>query len=298
MTGIAEPHLALLSPAGDAASAVVMDRPVEQVRVLTWNVQHANASRTAKQAAWLATTDPHDVLVLTEVAAGDTGRLLARLLGEFGYTVHLPEAGDDKYRVLVACRTGILDVLAGTGVDVLPHRCVAARVKLPQTEIGVIGLYVPSRGPQEQRNVAKRAFQDAVTTALPSLVAKLDVTGPVVATGDLNVVEPDHDPRYAVFGQWEYDFYRSFADAGFADAFRITQPAGMDYSWFGRPSVDGHRNGYRFDHTFITTAHTDAVRDCRYLHALRENGLSDHAAMTLTTQRHGVGHKQPPGQTL
>jgi len=283
MTGIAEPQMALLSPAGDAISAPVPDGPVERVRVLTWNVQHANASRTHKQAIWLATADSHDVLVLTEVAAGETGRLLARLLREFGYTVHLPEAGDDKYRVLLACRTGILDVISETGVDVLPHRCVAARVKLPGAEVGVIGLYVPSRGPKEQRNVAKRAFQDAAATALPAMVAQLGMRSPVVATGDLNVVEPDHDPRYAVFGQWEYDFYRSFAQAGFADAFRITQPGGMDYSWFGRPSGDGRRNGYRFDHTFITTVHTAAVRDCRYLHAIRENGLSDHAAMTLTT---------------
>jgi exodeoxyribonuclease III len=85
-----------------------------------------------------------------------------------------------------------------------------------------------------------------------------------------------------VFGQWEYDFYRSFAAAGFADAFRLCQPQGMDYSWFGRARGDGGRNGYRIDHTFITAAHARIVRRCRYLHGIRESGLSDHAAMTLT----------------
>ncbi|MBV9162082.1 MAG: endonuclease/exonuclease/phosphatase family protein [Pseudonocardiales bacterium] len=252
------------------------------LQVLTWNVQHAAASRTRQQAGWLATTDSSDILVLTEVAAGETGRLWARLLGELGYTVHLPEAGLDNYRVLLACRAGVLDVVSETGVQFLPHRCLAARIKLPETVVGVVGLYVPSRGPREQRNVAKRGFQDAVAAALPCLVGGLDVTGPVVVTGDLNVVEPDHDPHYPVFGSWEYDFYRSFTRAGFTDAFRITHPTGMDYSWFGRPSGTGQRNGYRFDHTFVTTAHTATIRDCRYLHALRETGLSDHAAMTLT----------------
>ncbi|MBV9162073.1 MAG: hypothetical protein JO281_11100 [Pseudonocardiales bacterium] len=58
----------------------------------------------------------------------------------------------------------------------------------------------------------------------------------------------------------------------------------MDYSWFGRPSGTGQRNGYRFDHTFITT-HTATIQDCRYLRALRETGLSDHATMTLTLSR-------------
>jgi exodeoxyribonuclease-3 len=252
------------------------------LRVLTWNVQHAAASRTYQQAEWLATNDPPDILVLTEVAAGETGLLLAQLLGGLGYTVHLPEAGLDRYRVRLACRTGVLDVVSETGVEFLPHRCLAARIKLPETVTGVVGLYVPSRGPKEQRNVAKRGFQDAVAAALPGLVAHLDVTGPVVVTGDLNVVEPGHDPRYPVFGRWEYDFYRSFTQAGFIDAFRITHPTGMDYSWFGRPSGNGQRNGYRFDHTFVTAAHTASIRDCRYLHAIRGTGLSDHAAMTVT----------------
>lgn len=282
MTGRAEPPLALFSPAGAAHPARVVEDSVTQVRLLTWNVQHANAARTRRQAVWLATEDPHDVLALTEVAAGDTGALLARLLSEFGYSVYLPEVIGDRYRVLVACRTGTLDVLTDPGVDVLPHRCVAARIVLPQTELGVVGLYVPSRGAKDQRNVAKRAFQDAVAAALPGLVTRLGVSGPVLAAGDLNVVEPEHEPRYPVFGQWEYDFYRSFAKAGLTDAFRLTQPTGMDYSWYGRPSGDGRRNGYRFDHCFITAAHADKVHDCRYVHAIREDGLSDHAAMSLT----------------
>jgi len=282
MIDIMAPEPALFSPAGEAAAALAEPGVIDRVRVLTWNVQHAAASRTCQKDVWLVTAHPHEVLVLTEVAAGESGELLARLLREFGYTVVLPGAGEDMYRVLLACRTGDLEVVTDTGVDVLPHRCVAARVTFPQAEIGVVGLYVPSRGPHHQRNVAKRAFQEAVTAALPGMSARLKVTGPVVITGDLNVVESGHEPRYAVFGQWEYDFYRSFAAAGFADAFRLCQPQGMDYSWFGRAGSDGRRNGYRIDHAFITAAHAQAVRGCRYLHSPRESGLSDHAAMTLT----------------
>lgn len=283
MTSYAEPRMTLLSPAGDGGAEPPPDGPLERVRMLTWNVQRASAARTHQQVRWLATVEPHDVLVLTEVAAGDTGRLLAALLTQFGYTVHLPEAdGEDKYRVLLACRGAALELLDPHGVEVLPHRCVAARVTWGPVRVGVVGLYVPSRGPRERRNVAKRAFQDAVSAALPGLLDRLALSGPVVVTGDLNVVEPDHEPRHPVFGGWEYDFYRSVAKAGFTDAFRITRPVGMDYSWFGRPTGDGARNGYRFDHAFITTAHADAVRDCRYLHSVRETGLSDHSALTLT----------------
>jgi len=48
----------------------------------------------------------------------------------------------------------------------------------------VVGLYVPSRGPKEQRNVAKRTFQDAVAAALPDVRRRMGVGGPVVLTGD------------------------------------------------------------------------------------------------------------------
>jgi exodeoxyribonuclease-3 len=126
------------------------------------------------------------------------------------------------------------------------------RVNFSVGEIGVTGLYVPSRGPKARRNQDKRAFQDLVAAVLPHIPPAMDVPGPIVVAGDLNVLEPDHDPRYAVFGEWEYDFYRAFGQAGFDDAFRIKEPSTMDYSWFGRPSADGKRNGYRFDHAFVS----------------------------------------------
>lgn len=279
----AEPRLSLFSPAGDitADPAAAPRGPREHVRVLTANVQHASPARTRRQAVWLAIQDQHDVLVLTEVAAGTSGEVMARLLGEFGYRVHLPAPGDDPYRVLVAVCGGTLEAVTDVGVAVMPHRCVAARAKLPQGELGVVGLYVPSRGPQEQRNVAKRAFQDAVAAALPDVRRRMGVDGPVVLTGDLNVVEPDHEPRYAVFGQWEYDFYRAFAEAGFTDAFRLITPEGMDYSWYSRAASDGTRNGYRFDHMFITAEHARSVRACHYVHTIRDQGLTDHSAMAL-----------------
>lgn len=168
------------------------------------------------------------------------------------------------------------------------HRCVAARVALPAGEIGVTGLYVPSRGPAARRNQDKRAFQERVMTVLPTVETSLGVPGPVVIAGDLNVLEPDHDPRYAVFGEWEYDFYRAFGQAGFDDAFRVKEPTAMDYSWFGRPSAEGVRNGYRFDHAFVSRAHRTAVVACRYDHSVRTAGLTDHSAMALALDLTGA----------
>ncbi len=252
-----------------------------EIRVLTCNVQRARVSRARRQVAWLAGSGA-DVLVLSEVSAEGSGDVLARLLVDEGFGVLLPGPSvNDRYRVLVACRDAVptcVDVGAGS----MGHRCLAARVAFPAGEIGVIGLYVPSRGPKDRRNRDKRMFQECVAAVLPNARSALEVSGPVVVAGDLNVLEPDHDPRYAVFGEWEYDFYRAFGRAGFYDAFRITEPAGMDYSWFGRPSAEGRRNGYRFDHAFVSRAHRGAVVECRYDHSVRTDGLTDHSALRLT----------------
>lgn len=99
----------------------------------------------------------------------------------------------------------------------------------------------------------------------------------MIVAGDLNVIEPGHTPHHAVFGDWEYDFYRSFAAAGLADANRLLHPDAADHSWYGRSG-----QGYRFDHVFITTRHQAQVHSCDYLHEPRHQALTDHAALTLT----------------
>ncbi len=251
-----------------------------EIQVLTCNVQRASVARTHRQAAWLADTGA-DVLVLTEVSAGESGDVLAQLLVDEGFAVMLPKRSEnDRYRVLLASR-GAEPTRVDVGAGSMRYRCVAARVALPAGGIGVTGLYVPSRGPADRRNQDKRTFQENVMAALPTIEATLDVPGPVVITGDLNVVEPDHEPRYAVFGEWEYDFYRAFGEAGFDDAFRLKEATAMDYSWFGRPSREGERNGYRFDHAFVSRAHRQTVVSCRYDHSVRTAGLTDHSAMRL-----------------
>lgn len=252
-----------------------------EIRLLTCNVQRASAPRARQQAAWLADSGA-DVLLLTEVSAEKSGDVLAQMPTQYGFDVLLPTpVSADRYRVLVACRAS-----APRRVDVGPaflgHRCVAAQLTVKACPIGVVGLYVPSRGPRDRRNQDKRLFQSNVAKVLPDVQAALGVCGPVVIAGDLNVVEPNHDPRYAVFGEWEYDFYRAFGRAGFDDAFRIKEPHRMDYSWFGRRLPDGERNGYRFDHAFVSRSHRHAVVECRYEHAVRTAGLNDHAALALT----------------
>jgi exodeoxyribonuclease III len=222
------------------------------------------------------------VLVLTEVRDSPGGQALVQALHEYGYQVIVPDSTDGEYLVVVAGRVGVVEAVPSR-LGYLPARFVTVRVTLGVHTIGLAGLYVPSRGPRQRRNADKRAFQEAVSNYLPRLACLLG-SGPIVVAGDLNVVEPDHQPHYAVFGQWEYRFYEDFVEHGLVDAFRELYPQTVEHSWFGRGG-----NGYRFDHAFITREHRGLLRACRYLHQPRLEGLSDHGAMSVTL---ALGHEQ------
>jgi len=253
------------------------------LRLMVFNAQHASPSRARRQAAWIADQENADLVILTEVGAGPGGHALIEALSEHAYhSVVAPEPAAPDYRTVVASRGPSLTAVP-SGIGVFPHRGPAAMGDFAGHVIGLLGLYVPSRGPQQRRNESKRAFQVAVAEALPGFLTRF--SGPVVVAGDLNVVEPGHMPHLPVFGDWEYGFYRSFLDAGMVDAYRALHPDVSDHSWFGRSG-----NGYRIDHVFVTRHHTAKVRHCGYLHAPRQQGLTDHAAMTLTlalTTGHG-----------
>ncbi len=264
------------------------------VTVMTWNVQNANPARAVRQAACIAAS-PADAAVLTEVPRSDGGQNLARALHRHGFTTHVTDAAGD-YSVMITARAGDLRIAEHLRSPHLSHRFIAATLTLPVTrpdetargtptrqpagvmgavQIGLVGMYVPSRGPRQRRNVDKRAFQAAVTDLLPELTAGFDQSIPLVVAGDLNVIEPGHVPAHTNFGAWEYDFYRTFADAGLTDAYRHLHPDDVEHSWYGRRSGAG----YRFDHLFCSRPHLPALRECRYDHEPRHQGLSDHAAL-------------------
>ncbi|MFE5594161.1 endonuclease/exonuclease/phosphatase family protein [Streptomyces sp. NPDC056549] len=269
-----------MNPAAEQLSLLASDEPAHQpatdaVRLLLFNAQHASAERSRRQADWIASQEHADIVVLTEVSSTQGGDALATTLTARGYaTVIAPQPSTPDYRTVIACRTGDVRPVPSP-VTVTPHRAPAARVTVGGHDIGVLGLYVPSRGPKEQRNVAKRAFQEAVTESLPRLLAALPDM-PVIVAGDLNVLERGHQPPHKVFGEWEYAFYTSFQAAGLIDAFRHLHPDEVAHSWFGLTG-----NGFRFDHLFVSTPHADRVLACDYHQEAREAGLTDHAVMTM-----------------
>jgi len=239
--------------------------------VLTFNIGNPSEQRAERQLAWLASR-PEQVMVLTETKASAGCRLLADAFTAAGYHVTFPVPEPGEYGVMIITKVAAASGDFGAAVGYLPARAPSVTLAAPAGPIEVIGAYVPSRDAGPEKTERKRRWLAACSSAL----AARDPGRPVVFLGDLNVLEPGHQPRYPFFAPFEYDFYRDLSTRhGLADLFRHLHPDTAEYSWVGRTG-----DGYRYDHTFATPHLAQTTTGCQYLHQPRASKLSDHSALT------------------
>ena len=90
--------------------------------------------------------------------------------------------------------------------------------------VRVLGAYAPTRDATAERTERKRRWLSEFSTALGAS-GLTDSGVETVLLGDLNVIEPDHEPSYTTFRWFEYDFYRGLTDKhGLVDAYRHMEP--------------------------------------------------------------------------
>lgn len=253
--------------------AVAEDIAKREIRVLNWNIANPSIERAQRQLEWLIAQEAN-VLVLTEAKMSRGCSHIIEGLRYCGYIVEAPSGSIEDYCVLIATK-GYSARSYHSTFAFLPHRIKAVLLETHLGIVGVMAVYVPSRGPKEARNVNKRTFQMQLSEWLCGSLANAETRHWIVC-GDMNVVERDHVPAYSVFGEWEYGFYDSFAANGFHDVYRTQYARTQDHSWFGR-----YGDGYRFDHCFSSGIVAGHMSECQYDQAPRLNRLSDHAAMKI-----------------
>lgn len=240
--------------------------------LLTLNVANPSAERARRQLSWLTARD-EQILILTETKASAGCRLLADAFTAAGYIVCYPEPGPGEYGTMIISKVAAELDQFGDRVGFLPSRAAAMILPAPAGPLRVIGMYVPSRDAGVEKTERKRKWLAACDAALITAACEM----PAILLGDLNILEPGHQPRYPFFATFEYDFYRALTDAhGLTDAFRHLYPQTTEHSWVGKTG-----DGYRYDHAFCSHSLRDTITACGYLHEPREQKLSDHSALTM-----------------
>src|SRR5260370_32974134 len=116
----------------------------------------------------------------------------------------------------------------------LPSRACSAMVPTSTGPVRLIGLYVPSRDGSPEKTARKRDF---LAACRDGLAMTHSTHGRTILMGNLNILEPDHQPHYPFFAPFADAFYRCLLEEfDMVDAFRHMNPTRVQHSWVGRTS--------------------------------------------------------------
>jgi exonuclease III len=249
----------------DAADA---GRGHGELRICAINVHSAGPGRAQPLLEWLLATGCN-VLILSEMQPGNGGRLMLTGLEAEGFHVSCT-AGWQGSRHMAAVATRGFDA---SPVDPAPFdpRVVCVDLVAEEQPIRVVGVYAPTNGMTADSSLRRRAFQDQFIDYLAAICRPA-----LCVAGDLNVIEPGHQPPLPGFEEHDYAFYTRLTGLGLRDAYRSHSPGGADHSWFS-PQFGSQR----LDHAMVSPA-MGTIRECRYDHTPRKQKLTDHAALLLT----------------
>ncbi|WP_280422760.1 endonuclease/exonuclease/phosphatase family protein [Nocardia carnea] len=240
------------------------------VRVCALNIGGPSRARAHNLERWLLDRGD-DILILSELTAGDGCRELLTCLRAENYTVisGRPGPDGDRYFAAIAIRGQMPVTVVPT--DGLGSRIAAVDVGIGPHPLRVVAMYAPTNGMTINSSHRRDTFRRQAIGYLHRIAART-----MIVAGDLNVVEPDHLPRLPQFEPHDYRFYTDLIALGLRDAYRELHPDRVEHSWYSSRFGD-----QRIDHTFLGPD-VGVVVECGYDHSTRSLGLSDHAAMATT----------------
>jgi exonuclease III len=243
------------------------------MRLLSWNILHGGGGRRQAIAKAISAVAP-DAVILQEVRRYD-GRgpdpLLEGLAdGGLGEQVFSPVLGREN-GILIASRWPFQATPLAQALGQPVHMLQA---ELPWHGDGGEG----EEGSSSLRLVAVRFPQKEAQ--VPLFEALLALPAPwrqeaAVLIGDFNCGIPFADSDTRTFACTH--LFQALLQQGWVDAWRARHGKAREFSWISARS--GH--GFRYDHALVSAPLNPRVKEVRYLHHLREGGLSDHAALVV-----------------
>lgn len=254
----------------------------KKISFLAMNIGNPSMERAKKQCDWLEKR-PEDIFILSETKNSQGCAYIEDYFLQYGYdlfsmnssvsyNVSFPKATTEDLGVMVISKYPITKSMSLFQKDSIYYpRQLEVNICKGDSEISVVGLYVPSRDRSDEKIVRKKDFVDSIERFLAHPIAV-----PRVLMGDLNILDRKHVPHYSTFFEWEYNFYDKIIEEGYVDAYTHCNGGRQEYSWVGRTN-----DGYRYDYAFVSEDLRDKILDCRFIHDTRKNGLTDHSAIVV-----------------
>jgi exodeoxyribonuclease III len=226
------------------------------LRILSWNIQQGGGSRQLGITNALAQCG-YEIIQLSEFKNNDAGSQIRSALLRAGYIFQfVTTAKSDENSVLIASKLNGESKLFPNADPIYTHNIIGLEFPI----FTVIGVYLPHKQKHKLFSALTHFVQNSPK--------------PVIVVGDYNTGKNHVDQKGDSF--WYQPELGAFEKSGMSDAFRHLHHKKEEYSWFSHQG-----NGYRYDHTYVSENLLTLVKKCEYLHAWRENGLSDHSPMVL-----------------
>lgn len=224
--------------------------------ILSWNIRQGGGSRFVKIVKSVEKLAP-EVVAFSEFRNNKVGIQLRTALLRMGYRYQVvSHAKNDVNSAILASKYPCSSSIFPKCDPTYDHNIVCGR--LPAFDI--YSVYFPHKKKH-------RLFDFLIEDELSER--------PAIIVGDYNTGKNGIDQLGNSF--WYTDELAALEKLGYVDAFRLIHGDVKEYSWFSH-----QKNGYRYDHTYISESLSPFVADCVYLHEWREKGLSDHSPMLLT----------------
>jgi exodeoxyribonuclease III len=237
------------------------------MRLLSWNVCAGGGTRCRQVVESLRRYDP-DVIALQETLS-TRATDICHVIAEAGYfhCFSAPRGPKDRGQC-------VLSRIPAKRVPkpAPPHTSIYPRgwleLELQGYDLRVAAVYGPPQGPSVP------AFWNA---AARWLVRR--TTRPFIMLGDFNAGASGIDAANYRFKAGSA--FTELSNIGLVDLWRREHGDAQEYTWFSHPNGAGTGRGFRIDHAFASAGVADLVTSCRYDHAVRERGWSDHSLLVV-----------------
>ena len=242
------------------------------MKFLAWNIRHGGGKRVERIVEEVSAYDA-EVIALTEFRSGP-GEALRAAFAERGWRyceTTAPAAGENGIAVF---STTPIERLRPCPISEYAVRWL--EVGVPAFGVAVAVLHIMAAGSSKSHplNIAKARFWDAVVEA-----ARARSDEPLLLAGDWNTGAHFQDENGKTYVCSEQ--FGELSRLGWVDLWRRFNPGPTEWTWYSTLKGGVRGNGFRLDHAFASPALADRIHGCRYSHAEREAGISDHSVVVV-----------------